>query len=231
MSISLDVILVVVLLLFTLLGVRRGFIRSAAYFLGSVMASVLSSALGGAVADWVFQTLFRDALIERVAESIETLGRNNTSAALQGLLDTMPDFIVRVLDSAGVTAATLEGALVGQSGEIATLVADSLAPVFTNFLKVLAVMVLFLLFMMIVRSAADTIGRLFRLPGFRQINRILGGVFGFLLALVAVWVVLAAVQVFTPMLSAEMQAQLQSQLDHSLVAGVIVSCNPLTAMF
>lgn len=231
MSISLDLILLVVFALFIFLGVRRGFVRSAAQFLGSVIASALASALGGAAANWVFQTLFRDALIERVGRSIESIGASSTSAALDDLMASLPDFIVRALASSGITADTLEGALVGKSGEVAELVADSLAPVFTGFLKVLAVMVLFLLFMMIVRSAADLIGSVFRLPGLRQFDRILGGFFGFLLALVAVWVLLAAVQVFTPMLSTEMQASLQQQLQQSILIGTIVRLNPLTALF
>lgn len=231
MSISLDIILIILFALFIFLGVRRGFVRSAVHFLGSVIAAALSSALGGAAANWVYNTLFRDALIDRVSRSIESIGVGSTSTAIDGFLESLPDFIVRALESSGITAATLEGGLVGKTGEVAELVADSLAPVFTSFLKVLAVMVLFLLFMMIVRSVADLVGGVFRLPGFRQFDRIFGGLFGFLLALVAVWVILAAVQVFTPMLSPEMQAQIDTELARSVLAGTIVKLNPLTAMF
>lgn len=231
MSLSLDLILVIVFVVFIFIGVQRGFVRSAAHFLGSVIASAMASAMGGAVANWVFQTLFRDALVEKISESIRSLGVENTGAAMNEVLSTLPDFIVRALEGAGVTAATLEGSLVGKTGEVAELVTDSLAPVFTNFLKVLAVMVLFLLFMMVVRTIADMIGRVFRLPGFRQLDRCLGGFFGFLLALVACWVVVSAVQVFTPMLSAQAQLEFQTQLDHSIIVGTIVRLNPLTAMF
>lgn len=231
MSLSLDLIFIILFALFIFIGIRRGFVRSAVHFLGSVIAAALSSALGGAAANWVYNTLFRDALIERVGRSIESIGVGSTSAALDNLMETLPDFIVRALESSGITADTLEGALVGKTGEVAELVADSLAPVFISFLKVLAVVVLFLLFMMIVRSVADLVGGVFRLPGFRQFNSILGGLFGFLLALVAVWVILAAVQVFTPMLATETQLQLEAELSRSVIAGTVIKLNPLTAMF
>lgn len=230
MSVSLDLVILVVFVLFILLGVHRGFIRSAAHFLGSVIAAALASAFGGMLAQWVFQAMFRDALVQRISESISSLGLDNASAAMENVLSSLPDFIVRALESAGVTAATLEGALVGKTGQAAELVADSLAPVFISFLKVLAVLVLFLLFMMVVRALADLLGKVFYLPGLRQINGLLGGVFGFLLALVSVWVVISAVQVFTPMLSAELQADVEHALDRSILAGLIVRMNPLKAM-
>lgn len=231
MSISLDIVLLIVFVLFILLGAHRGFIRSAAHFLGSVIAAALASAFGGMLAQWVFQAMFRDALVQRISESISSLGLDNVSAAMENVLSTLPDFIVRALEGAGVTAATLEGALVGKTGQAAELVADSLAPVFVGFLKVLAVLVLFLLFMMIVRALADLLGKVFYLPGLRQLNGLLGGVFSFLLALVSVWVVISAIQVFTPMLSAELQGDLENALDHSIIAGLIVRMNPLQAMF
>lgn len=231
MSVSLDLVILVVFVLFILLGVHRGFIRSAAHFLGSVIAAALASAFGGMLAQWVFQAMFRDALVQRISESISSLGLDNASAAMENVLSSLPDFIVRALESAGITAATLEGALVGKTGQAAELVADSLAPVFISFLKVLAVLVLFLLFMMVVRALADLLGKVFYLPGLRQINGLLGGVFGFLLALVSVWVVISAVQVFTPMLSAELQADVEHALDRSILAGLIVRMNPLKAMF
>ena len=231
MNVGLDLVILIVFVLFILLGVHRGFIRSAAHFLGSVIAAALASAFGGILAQWVFQTLFRDALVQRVNESITSLGLSNLSAAMENVLSSLPDFIRRALENAGVTAATLEGALAGKTGQAAELVADSLAPVFIGFLKVLAVLVLFLLFMMAVRALADLLGKIFYLPGLRQLNGLLGGVFGFLLALVSVWIVISAIQVFTPMLSVEMQADIETMLDRSIIAGLIVRMNPLSAMF
>ena len=231
MSIGLDLVILIVFVLFILLGVHRGFVRSAAHFLGAVIAAALASALGGMLAQWVFQTMFRDALVERVNESIVSLGLNNVSAAMENVLSSLPDFIRRALEGAGVTAATLEGTLAGKTGQAAELVADSLAPVFVGFLKVLAVLVLFLLFMMAVRVLADLLGKVFYLPGLRQLNGLLGGVFGFLLAFVSVWIVISAIQVFTPMLAAEAQADLETMLDRSIIAGLIVRMNPLASMF
>lgn len=231
MNFTLDLVLLCVFVLFAAVGVRRGFIKSAAHFLGSIIAALLASALGGAAAQWVFNVLVRGALVDRISQSIGTLGAGNATAALEDVLSSLPDFIVRALTDAGITVNSLEGVLATRSGQAAELIADSLAPVFVGFLKVLAVIVLFLLFMMLVRVLADMLSGVFHLPVLRQINGLLGGVFGFLLALVSVWVVISAVQVFTPMLAPETQADITVALNHSVIAGAIVRMNPLGAMF
>ncbi len=231
MNYTLDLVILCALVLFTALGIRRGFIKSAAHFLGSVIAAFLASALGGAAAKWVFDVMFRNALVEKISESIASLGAGDMGAALNGMFSSLPDFLVRALEDAGITANTLEGVLAHGSGQAAELIADSLAPVFIGFLKVLAVIVLYLLFMMAVRALADVLSGLFHLPLLRQLNGVLGGVFGFLLALVTIWIAVSAIQVFTPMLEAETQADIKLAMNRSLIAGALVRMNPLGAMF
>ena len=231
MNIMLDLVLLCVFLLFIFIGIRRGFVKSAAHCLGSILAAFFASALGGAAAKWVFDVMFRDALVERIGSSIASLGTGSTSAAVNGLLSSLPDFIVRALAEAGITANSLEGVVSTRSGEAAELIADSLAPVFIGFLKVLAVIVLFCLFMIVVRVLADMVAGLFRLPLLRQLNGALGGLFGFLLALVSVWILVSALQVFLPMLETEAQADVKIMLDRSVIAGLVTRLNPLGAMF
>lgn len=232
MQFALDGILLVFFLLFLLVGVRRGFIRSAAHFLGAVLSACLAGALGGLAAQWLFDSFFRGALVEKIQESISTLGAGDLAAAAQGFLSSLPDFVLRALESAGITVSSITGGLESQTGQAAEVVADALSPVFVGFLKVLAVIVLYLLFMMVVvRALADLLSGVFHLPLLRQVNGLLGGVFGLLLACVSLWVVLAAVQVFLPMLAQDTQTKIQTLLDQSYLAGFLVNSNPLGFLF
>ncbi len=231
MGVTLDVALALVCLVFVAVGAHRGLIRSAAHFLGAVVAACLSALLGGAVAQWVFDALFRPALVERVGEYLASLGSADTYAAVQQVFSSLPEFLLRALDQAGVNAASVTEAMAGQSGQAAELIANALAPVFVSFLKVLAVIVLFCLFMVLVRIASNALSMVFHLPLLNVLDGLLGGVFGLLLAVTSVWIALAAVQVFIPMLSADVQAQVENALRQSYVAGLIVSWNPLEIMF
>lgn len=227
----LDAVVVGVCLLCVLIGVQRGFIRSVIHFLGSVIAACLASALGGALAQWVFDALFRDAMVEKINSSLQSLGAENAAAAAEQILASLPDFLVRALEEAGVTASSIVGGVGAQTGQAARMVTDYLSPVFVNFLKVLAVIVLFFLFMTLVRVLASMVGHMLRLPILGQLDGLLGGIFGFLLALVSVWIVLAGITVFLPMLDESTQATVEAALDQSILAGMFVNMNPLRGLF
>lgn len=231
MGYVLDGIIVAVCLLFVAVGAHRGFIRSASHFLGAVIAACLAGLLGGPAAQWVFDTLFRPALVERIGESLASLGSGDTYTAVSGVLATLPEFLLRALEEAGITAATVTEAMAQQSGQTADLIAEALSPVFVGFLKVLAVIVLFCLFMILVRVLSNVLATAFRLPILNAVDGLLGGVFGLFLAVVSIWIVLAAIQVFTPMLAADAQAQVEDALRQSYLAGAVVHWNPLGLMF
>ena len=54
----------------------------------------LAGLLGGAAAQWVFDTLFRPGLVERIGESLASLGSGDTYTAVQGVFASLPDFIL-----------------------------------------------------------------------------------------------------------------------------------------
>ena len=231
MGYALDLIIVVVCVLFVAIGAHRGFIRSAAHFLGAVIAASFAGLLGGPVAQWLFDTLFRPALVERIGESLTELGNGDTYTMVQGVFASLPDFLIRALESGGVTAASVTEAMAAQSGQAADLIASALAPVFVGFLKVLVVIVLFCLFMVLVRVVSNLLATAFRLPILNAVDGLLGGVFGLFLAVVSIWIILAAIHVFTPMLAADAQAQVETALRQSYLTGLVVHWNPLWIMF
>ena len=231
MNYVLDLVLFGVFVLFVAMGVFRGFIRSAIHFLGSIIAACLSAVLGGMAAQWLFDSMFRGALVERVQESLNMLGTSDALSSVDNLLASLPDFIVRALQDAGVTASSISGSIVSGSSAAAERIADLLAPTFVGFLKVLAVIVIFALLMVVVRILAEVLSHVLRLPVLGQLDSILGGVCGFLLALVLVWVMLAAAQVFVPMLDASTQSQIHQALEDSIVAGIFLNKKPPGHMF
>ena len=231
MGYALDLIIAVVCVLFVAIGAHRGFIRSAAHFLGAVFAASFAGILGGPVAQWLFDMLFRPALVERIGESLIELGNGDTYTMVQGVFASLPDFLIRALESGGVTAASVTEAMAAQSGQAADLVASALAPVFVGFLKVLVVIVLFCLFMVLVRVVSNLLAAAFRLPVLNAVDGLLGGVFGLFLAVVSIWIVLAAVHVFTPMLAADAQAQVEAALRQSYLTGLVVHWNPWGILF
>jgi len=228
MSIALDIILIIIFLITILLGIRRGFIKSAARFIGTVIAACVAAYLAGLASEWIFNALFRDPLLEKVNESISGL---TGMESIMGVFQTLPDFIIRALESAGVTADSLMSGINAGQGQAAEIIVEMISPVFIGFIKVLTVIVLFLLLMIVVRALSNFIDSLFDLPILNVVNSALGGVFGFLIGLLVVWIVMAVLQVFTPMLSAELQTAVDSSIKTSAVASIFLGFNPFATLF
>ena len=109
---------------------------------------------------------------------------------------------------------------------VAEGITDALSPMLTGFVRVLALLVLFLLLLVVIRAIAALLSGLFELPVLHGINGIFGAVFGALMAVLVLWIVLACVQSFTPMLSAEMQEKIYEALESSILSGALYSFNP-----
>ena len=127
MGYVLDGVIAGICLIFVLVGVHRGFIRSVVHFLGSIIAAVLASVLGGALAQWVFDALFRAAMVEKIHTTVLALGADNASGAAQQIIASLPDFLVRALEQAGVTAETISGGVKAQSAQARTAIPCSCA--------------------------------------------------------------------------------------------------------
>ena len=227
----LDGILAAVMILFVLVGVRRGFVRSAARLAGAIVAAFLAAALAGPIAKWLFELLFRQSLVEKIGETINGVGTQGLAESLTKVLASLPDFLVRALEDAGVTAGALQGIVTHGAGEAAELVTDTLSPVFVGFLKVGVLLVLFLLLMIAVRALSEMLHSVARLPLVHQVDQLLGGACGLLLAVVVIWVVLGAIQVFLPMMSDTGKANMEQMIAHSVIARIITGWNPLAGLF
>lgn len=115
MGYILDGIILLICLICVLVGVKKGFIHSVVRFLGAVIAALLASTLGGALAQWLFDTMFRGAMVEKINSSLQALGSENAAAAAGQVLASLPDFLVRALEEAGVTLETVSHAINSQT--------------------------------------------------------------------------------------------------------------------
>ena len=100
--------------------------------------------------------------------------------------------------------------------------------------KVAAIFVLFLLFEALIQTVASLLNHLFRLPGLRQINALLGGVLGFGKGSVVVLILCAALRVYLPSSAAAVQSQPQQQLRQAALSQIyqaVSGHNPVYDLF
>ncbi|MGN0479301.1 MAG: CvpA family protein [Hominenteromicrobium sp.] len=218
-----DIIALAVIVLFAVSGAKKGLIRSCADFLGALLAMIGAGILSAPAAQWVYVTFFREPLVEKISAAVLGLGAGE---AVQAVFSSFPDVIQRALDAAGITQGSVVAQLQSGADGVAEGIADALSPMLIGFVRVLALLVLFILLIVVIRAIAALLSGLFELPVLHGINVVFGAVFGALMAVLVLWILLACLQVFTPMFSAGMQEKIREALAGSILSGMLYSFNP-----
>lgn len=219
----LDAAVLAAVILFAISGAKKGFVKSCADFFGALIAMVGAGILSNPAAQWIYVTFFKEPLVEKISATVMGLG---TGEAVQAVFSGFPEILQRALSAAGITQGSVVAQLQNGADSVAEGIAEALSPMLTGFVRVLAMVVLFLLLVVLIRAVATLLTGLFELPILREVNGLLGAVFGALMAVIVLWIVLSCVQVFTPMLSADMQGKIYEALEGSLLAGALYGFNP-----
>ena len=100
--------------------------------------------------------------------------------------------------------------------------------------KVVAVLVLFLLFEALIQTVASLLNHIFRLPGLRQINALFGGALGFGKGVVVVLLLCAALRVSLPSFTADDMPGMQQSLRQAAFSQIyqtVSAHNPVYDLF
>ena len=221
----LDGILIVCIFLFLAIGIHRGFAKSLVGLIGTIAAVVLAVGLSGVVAQWVYSSFFQPSLMQSLQEAV---GTANSQAAAQNVLAALPGWASQLLQDNGVTVPALAGIL-AQGGEGAVITAEAvISPVMIQLLRMVAVVVLMVIFGIVVSILARVIGQIFRLPLLRQIDSLLGAAAGLLQG--AVFCVLACLvlQLWITATPDDQNPGFRSTVEQSAVYQTVESIIPLT---
>lgn len=223
MRFGLDIAVLAVIVIFALVGAKKGFIKSLIDFLGAFVAMIAAGILSLPAAQWVYDTFFHEALTEKVTSTVAGL---EAADAVQSVFSEFPELVIRALSAAGITQSSVQAQVDGTALNIAEAITAAISPMLIGLVRVLAMLVLFVLLLIVIRAVGTLISGLFSLPLLNGVNQLLGFVFGNLLAVVAVWVVLACVHAFMPLFSVDLQMKIIDAQESSVLYSFLYEFNP-----
>ncbi len=224
MSIVLDIIVVAVVVLFALLGLRKGFLKSLMGFVGAVAALVLALTVARFAASWIFETWVRQPLADTISQALTESG----AATAEGALDALPGYLTGLLGLADGGTEAIVGAIASSSSSLAAVLVTALAPVITNLIMVVLAIVLFFVFLLLVRLALRLLNRVAKAPVLRQVNGLLGFLFGMGKGLLVVWLLCALAGAAAPLWAGESAGWLQNAIEGSVLFRALSGANPVS---
>lgn len=224
MSILLDGIVVAVVVLFALLGLRKGFIKSLAGLIGAIAALIVALTVSRFAAEWIFNAWIRTPLLETITRSLTESG----ATTAEGIVEALPGYLQNLLGWAGGETASLNSAIASSSDTVARVLVTVLSPAIINLLMIVLTIVLFVIFLLLIRLLLRLLNKVAQAPILRQVNGLLGFLFGIGKGILIVWLLCALVAVVVPLWFGDSGAWLQNAAEGSYLFKALSNANPVS---
>ena len=230
MGILLDIGFVIIILLAVVFGYKRGFFKSIAGLIGAIIAIFLAWVLGGLIATAMYQGIFRGMLIDNISGVLSQDALASIPEKAAQVVANLPGFLSNTLSSRGITSTHIENSLSSAGDNAAPATADLISPAVIWLLQLLLTVVLFFILLVFVRLLIKLLGNVLRLPVLRQVDGLLGGVFGIFRGVVYIFLACVLLQLIMPITGSSADA-MKNVLDSSFVYQFIFFNNPITSWF
>lgn len=207
-SVIIDAAALAVLILFTVLGWKRGLLRTLTELAVVLLAMGLSTQLASAAAPKIVELYLRPAThaaIERRAEEISGEAEEATRESLYKVLEAIPNGYIREKAAGALDSVPLDGMGSFAAGPLAELgkeLADHvLDTLVMNLIRSILSAALFVIFHLLLHLAVRVLHLMEKLPGVRQLNELGGALIGLgkglILVCLAMWI-LCGIGAITP---------------------------------
>lgn len=177
------IIIIGILVLFTILGVRRGAARTLLNLAAVVIATMLSQFLANMTAQSIYNAFIRPEVIRSLEGTIAKSGEQFAAQhSLQSLPDGIGGFVTAFAKLAGASPEQLQGSLSlspQESQQAALSIEKPLGELATLALALLISIVFFFVILILLKLLMRPVMRVFEIPVIRQVNGIIGGLLGF----------------------------------------------------
>ena len=230
MGILLDIGFVIIILLCVVFGYKKGFFKSIAGFIGAVIAMFLAWVSAGFIANALYQGVFREKLIADISAVLSNDALESFTEKAAQVIANLPGFLGNTLNNQGITSSQIEQSLQAAGNNAAPATADLISPAIIWLLQLLLTVILFFILLIFVRLAVKLLGNVFRLPVLRQVDGILGGIFGIFKGFVYIFLACILLQLLMPIIGSSSE-HMKQVLDNSFIYQFVFYNNPITSLF
>ena len=210
---TIDIIILSIFAVFAFFGFKHGMIRSLLFLVNSVVSWLFSAHLSKILSQFVYTKFIEPSISEAFS--------SGKVVSAKAILDKIPEFLVKVLPTFGITLGKITHIINSVSKEaLPGEISRVLMPVITEILKSTFLGIIFVLVLLLGRILIKLILKMFKLKVLNYSDKIMGGILGIFKGYVAVLAILCMVKILIPF---EVVNGLQSYVDKALPGSVIFS--------
>lgn len=213
MSITLDILVIIIVAVFAFLGYKKGIARTVISIIGTVISSVLTMILSNPIAEAIYFGGFNKTIIDKVNDASALLKRSGTGTLMEKILETMPDFVSNSLPGFNISKADLSAAAANSPQKVEEL----LRPIVISFISLIVSIVLFVLISIIVKVVSKFIADRIDDWALGTVNKFLGAVVGIIEGFVLVLMIAFVLRIAVPHMKQVPNIISNDSISHSTV--------------
>lgn len=222
---TVDLIILAVILIYLLIGLRRGFVLMVAHCVSGILSYIVASSAASRLAEPVSEAILVPHLSKTIADSM--LASDGEAATSADLWNSQSEYLRGLLMKSGMTEDTLalaENPIAHLSEAIASAVGRAIAYVVLFFL-------IFLLCSIAIHLLANVLNLVAHLPILGSFNSLLGGLLGAVFGLILCTIVLWTLKLLVPAVYSDYGFLPPSEMHRSVIAGTLVGWNDGVSLF
>lgn len=188
-AIVLDVVTILMLVFFIIIGAKRGFVRSVIGFLGMVISLFVSFYLSSFLSNLIYDHFIKQQVINQIDISIAS-----GNVSYDTIASALPENLYNSFSYYGITPDKINHIINSGKGNIALSIANLISPIFITLIRMCVILTFFFILMPLFSGLASTVSGIFKLPVLSGIDASLGAVFGILKGYLAVTLIIFCVK-------------------------------------
>lgn len=187
-----DIIIIAIVVLFVIIGVKRGLAKTILNLAGLVLTAVSAYYISSFLSQLFYDMFIKQTVITNTQQIIE---QNGIDYAVSNCLEAVPQWINGIISfivgAFGISLNEFQNQITvpaNISSSASQVIESVLAPVVTSVLSIILVIILFIIILIIVKKLVKLVLRIFNIPVIKQINQFLGGIVGLAEGLLIVFI-------------------------------------------
>lgn len=222
---TIDLIILAVIVIYLLIGLRRGFVMMVVNCIGGILSYIVAAALASRLADTVSNLFLVPPLRRTITNSI--LEADGETATAAQMWDSQSEYLRGLLMKTGMTEEKL-AVMDNPAEHLASAIAE---PVGHAISYAVLFVLIFLLCSAAIHLIAGVLNLVTYLPILSSFNSLLGGLLGAAFALVLCTVVLWTLKLFAPAVYSDYGMLPPSEMHQSVIAGKLIGWNDGVSLF
>lgn len=218
MAVFFDLMIVVIVLIFLWLGLKKGFFKSIVDLMIMSLSVFIPYLCAPSLSEYYYNNFVYNDLVNKINDVLnQNIGLNNSAKNILSLLNNIPDFFKSNSSMKGITVNAILNAL-NSSGDRSLIIADLLKPSILNAITIVMFATLTLITFVTLKLLFKFALKLPRIPIFGLVDSILGLCMGALEFVVFMIIFVAIFRAALLMIPQNVVVQdINNAMDHSKI--------------